>query len=157
MVKFGCTQNRTSSFWSFEKKKNLLKFFGGLAYLAQRYNRPFDKNPKKLTLFSTPRWPKKGVLGKSWGEFLADPWTFHEFPITEKNFPSQKPKHFWAKIGQNWPKSTMRKVQILRARFCRRARGLILSESKYHGGLPKKSSRSDQPLPSYLLKTISPL
>ena len=28
----------------------------------------------------------------------------------------------------------------------------ILLELKFHGGLQKKSSRSDQPLPSYLLK-----
>ena len=33
----------------------------------------------------------------------------------------------------------------------------ILSESKFHGGLPKKSSISDQPLSSYVLKNISPL
>ena len=44
-----------------------------------------------------------------------------------KDLTPIKPKHFWAKIGQNWPKSTMRIMQILRARTCRRARGLIFS------------------------------
>ena len=58
---------------------------------------------------------------------LIDHLKFQVFPITGKNFPSQKPKHFWTKIGQNWPKSTMRIMQILRARTCRRARGLIFS------------------------------
>ena len=48
---------------------------------------------------------------------------------------SEKTKHFWAKNGQKWPKSTMRIMQILRARTCRCARGLIfsiLSELKFH-------------------------
>ena len=42
-----------------------------------------------------------------------------------KKFLTQKRKHFWAKIGQNWPKCAIRIMRILRSRTCRRARGLI--------------------------------
>ena len=81
-------------------------------------------------VFGQKKWGYRCELAWVFGSnvplaVLIDPWKFQVFPITGKNFPSQKPKHFWAKIGQNWPKSTMRVVQILRARTCRRARGLI--------------------------------
>ena len=129
------------------RKKIFSTFWVGLAYLAQRFKRHFENRPKKIGgYFCT----LNGMI---------DPWTFQGFPITGKNFPLQKPKHFGAKIGRNRPKFAIRVMSnaILRARACRRAGWLILSESKFHGGLPKKSSRSDQPLPSFLLKTIFPL
>ena len=92
---------------------------------------------------------------------LIDVIEFHVDVLKGKKVCSEKPNHFWAKVGQNWPKSALPIMQSLRARARRRARGLIfftiLSKLKFHGGVPKKSSRSDQLLPSYLLKTISPL
>ena len=30
--------------------------------------------------------------------------------------PPKRPKHIWAKIGQNWPESAIRAMRILRAR-----------------------------------------
>ena len=116
----------------------------------------------KIDVFGQEMGFKVGVFGSNVPlAVLIDPRKFQVFPHTGKNFPTQKPKHFWAKIGQNWPKSAMPIMQSLRARARRRARGLIfftiLSELKFHGGVPKKSSRSDQLLRSYLLKTISPL
>ena len=38
-----------------------------------------------------------------------------------------KPKHSWAKIGPNWPKSAMRMMQKLHTHARRRARGLSFS------------------------------
>ena len=47
MGKFGCTQIRTSSSCSSEKKKNVVICFLGLEYFAQRFNKSFDKNGQK--------------------------------------------------------------------------------------------------------------
>ena len=47
MGKFGCTQIRTSSSCSSERKKDFGNLFLGSEYFAQRLNRPFGKNPKK--------------------------------------------------------------------------------------------------------------
>ena len=47
MGKFGCTQIRTSSSESSERKKEFGNLFFGFRYFAQRFNRPFDKNSKK--------------------------------------------------------------------------------------------------------------
>ena len=54
-----------------------------------------------------------------------------------------------ANLGQNRTKSAMRVIQVY---FF-----TISSEFKFHGSLLKKSSRSNQPLSSNLLKTISQL
>ena len=70
MGNFGCTQIRTSSSCSYEKKKDFFYFWGGLglglAYLAQRFNRPLDKNPKKFGYFCTK---KRTFLAKRWGNW----------------------------------------------------------------------------------------
>ena len=47
MGKFGCTQIRTSSYCSSEKKKDFLICFLGLENFAQRFNQHFDKNGPK--------------------------------------------------------------------------------------------------------------
>ena len=65
MGKFGCTQIQTSS--SCSSEKNFFNFWGrGWAYLALRFNRPFDKSPKK-DFFGVFLHPKKHVLGQKMG------------------------------------------------------------------------------------------
>ena len=69
MGKFGCTQIRTSSSCSSERKKDFDNlFFSGSEYFAQRFNRPVEENGQKsLTNILTPRGTflaKKG--GYSW-------------------------------------------------------------------------------------------
>ena len=68
MEEFGCTQIRSSSSCSCEKKTFFLICSLGLEYCAQRFNRPFDKNGQKIlfTLSLTPRGmflAKKMVIG----------------------------------------------------------------------------------------------
>ena len=55
--KFGCTQIRSSSSCSSEKKKDFFKsVFLGSEYFAQRFNRPVDKKGKQnWPFFSPPR------------------------------------------------------------------------------------------------------
>ena len=71
----------------------------------------------------------------------------------KEKMPPQKRKPIWAKIGY----ARNAKVTRAIAQTCYRASFFSISlELKFHEGLPKKSSRSDQPLPRNLLKTISP-
>ena len=91
---------------------------------------------------------------------LIDPWKFKVDALKGRKVPLEKPNHIWAIPGQNRPKSAGRIMQSLRARLHRRARGLIfrhLIRIEISWGSAQKSSRSNQPLPSYLLKTIAPL
>ena len=68
-----------------------------------------------------------------------------------KDLPTEKPKHFWATIGQNLPKSFIRVMRNSCACTCRRVRGLIFSPF-YHNqnfmGFCQKIHKD----PSYLLK-----
>ena len=111
-----CKQIRTSISWSSEKKKFFLFFWVVLAYLA----------------FWAKKWGYRGELGWVFGSnvllaVLIDLWTFHVDVLKGNKVCSGKQKQFWAKIGQNWPKSAMRIMQSLRARARRRTRGLIFS------------------------------
>ena len=53
---------------------------------------------------------------------LIDVIEFHVDVLKGKKVCSEKPNHFWAKVGQNWPKSAISVMRILRARTCRRAK-----------------------------------
>ena len=48
MGKFRCTQIRTSNSCSSKRNSFLAICFLGSEYFAQRFNQPFDKNPKKI-------------------------------------------------------------------------------------------------------------
>ena len=70
----------------------------------------------------------------------------------EKKSALRKPKHFLAKI------CCARDAKFARTRWQPYSRAdffTISPELKFHWGLPKISSISDQPLPSYLLKPIT--
>ena len=50
---------------------------------------------------------------------------FHVDVLEGKKVWSEKPKHFWAQVGPNRPKSAIRISPFLRARARRRAKGLF--------------------------------
>ena len=86
-------------------------------------------------------------------------WHWCLAPLTSfngKKFRSEKPKHIWAKIGQNWPQWALRIMKIIRARERRRVRGLVFLPFYLNWNFMracwKTSSRSDQQMPSNLSK-----
>ena len=156
MGKIGCTQIRTSSSCSSEKTKDVLIFFffggGGRVgiYCPEVSSAIWQKRPKKnLTHFSIPGevvCQKMGLEGGSGGSF----WLKCSPSIAEwfLEVANVSPRRNQITFGQNWPKSAMRIMQSLRACARTRAIGLTffttLSELIFHGGLPKKSSRSNR-------------
>ena len=126
-----------ASLW---EEKKIFNFFRGLEYLAHRFKWPFDKNSRNF--FYPFLDPPRDVFGQKTGyrcelawffcsnilpALLIHSWKFHVDVLKGKKVCSEKPKHFWAKIGQNWPKSAIHIMQIFRARACKHARGLIFS------------------------------
>ena len=76
MGEFGCTQIRTSSSCSFDKKKDFLTCVLGSEYFAQRFNWPFDENGQTnfLAVFLPPRSlfrPNFGVINRKSLEIWA--------------------------------------------------------------------------------------
>ena len=59
------------------RRKKIIFWGWGVAYLAQRFNQSFDENPKTIFggYFSNPKkdvlGQKKGIIGVCYGEFLA--------------------------------------------------------------------------------------
>ena len=87
------------------REKILAICFLGSEYYA--LNRPFYENGQKR--FGLFFWPNFGVIAGSWGRFwlkcspsIAD-WSLNVAYVSPhmKKFPLKKPKHIWAKIGQN--------------------------------------------------------
>ena len=97
-----------------------------------------------------------GDLGWSFGSnvpltVVIDTWKFHVDAHQIKDLPTEKPKHFWATIGQNLPKSFIRVMRNSRTCTCRRVWGLIFSpfyQNQNFMGFCQKNHKD----PSYLLK-----
>ena len=116
MGKFGCTQIRTSSSCSSKKTKDVKKKMGGgggFEYIAQRFNRPFDKNGQKhfdpfFDSLGEVFGQKMGLQGGSVGSF----WLKCSPSIAERSlevanvsphrekFPHADTKALLGKIGQ---------------------------------------------------------
>ena len=117
MGEFGCTQFRTSSSCSFERKRFWKSVFWVRNILPRGLIGLLTKKAKKCGRFLSPRShfrPNFGVIGQSFWRKCSPiiPSKFQENANTgEKNAITEIKAH----VGQNWPKSAMRVMRILRA------------------------------------------
>ena len=119
------------------RKKKIFAFcFLGSDLFAQRFNWPFDKNWKKIwPIFWSPGgcfWPKRGSKVKAGVSFWLKCFpSIVDWSLNVASFCPQRQKFALRKteahLGQNWPKSAIRIMWSLRARACRRTKGLIFS------------------------------